>query len=160
MIRQDNRGNYVAFYHANVPEDFNTWRVKAVKLMAEQGWKRESMAKAFNVTRRTISTWLKAVPKDITPVFGSGEWTPDCQDQDRRTCNRCGGDDGSIQKGSKLYCAACHKSGFDRRLIDQLKREIAAEVVQDELAKSARKKTLAERKYSKNCNAQNRKLST
>ena len=34
----------------------------------------------------------------LEPLFGSGEWKPDVEDQDQMFCDRCGGDDGVIQR--------------------------------------------------------------
>jgi hypothetical protein len=69
-------------------------------------------------------------------VFGPEPWGPDrekpatllpyaCDLATRellyeRCCRVCGGDRGPIQTGSRLYCAACNRSGSDHRIAKAL----------------------------------------
>lgn len=66
--------------------------------------------------QKMVASRKSSVPKPLAVVFGSGQWTPDAEDQDQKDCNRCGGDNGCIRKGSRLYCAACHKTGFETQI--------------------------------------------
>lgn len=102
------------------------------------GVHRNTYAKLTNTPSR--------VPPPLGVVFGSGDWTPDCQDQDPATCRRCGGDGGVIKKGSRLYCAACHRTGFESRLEKERIDDVFQEAMAAECEAQARKAELAQRR--------------
>ena len=111
-------------------------------------------AEVFGLHKSTIQRVVNGrVDGDrVEPLFGSGEWTPGVQDQDPHTCDRCGGDAGVIQRGSKLYCAACHRTGIERRLAEQRTvTEIADQYaeVETEYHAAAQRKNLAQRRKIK-----------
>jgi hypothetical protein len=64
----------------------------------------------------------------IGVVFGQGDWTPADQDQAPPTCDKCHG----IKRGSRLYCAACHSTGFERELENERIDDLYAEAVEVE----------------------------
>lgn len=97
-------------------------------------------------TYRDLITSATKVPPPLGVVFGSGEWTPGVEDQDMRTCNRCGGDGGTIKKGSRLYCAACHRTGFEKRLEKERIDDIFQEAIAAECESQERKAELAQRR--------------
>jgi hypothetical protein len=145
MIAQHDNG-YRSVIHNNDREtDFAKMRIMAATAMREGGYKYEAIAKFFNVHRNTVRAWLRVHPADITPMFGSGEWTPDVQDQKPSECNRCGGGK-AIKRGSRLYCAACHKSGFDARLKEQLDKEVYCDAIEAEMELFEKGQSLAKRR--------------
>ena len=114
----------------------------------------QQVAEVFGLHKSTIQRVVNGrVDGDrVEPLFGSGEWTPGVQDQDPHTCDRCGGDAGVIQRGSKLYCAACHRTGIERRLAEQRTvTEIADQYaeVETEYHAAAQRKNLAQRRKIK-----------
>jgi AraC-like DNA-binding protein len=113
----------------------------------------QQVAEVFGLHKSTVQRVVNRHDGErLEPLFGSGEWTPDVQDQDPRSCDRCGGDDGVIKRGSKLYCAACHRTGIERRLQDQRAvTEIAEQYVEveAEYQAAASKKNLAQRRKIK-----------
>lgn len=95
-----------------------------------------------NTYRKMSRSNGRKVPAVVGVVFGKGDWSPEDQDQDPATCNRCHG----IKRGSRLYCAACHSTGFEQALenerIDDLYAEAAeaeAEVRQKRVNRKSRK---------------------
>ena len=92
-----------------------------------------------NTYRKIAKSTGRKAPAVIGVVFGQGDWTPADQDQDPAVCNKCRG----IKRGSRLYCAACHSTGFERELeherIDDLYAE-AVEVEAETRDKRAQKK--------------------
>lgn len=90
--------------------------------------------------RKIAASAGRKAPAVIGVVFGQGDWTPDDQDQAPKTCTRCHG----IKRGSRLYCAACHSTGFERELenerIDDLYAE-AVEVEAESRDKKAKRRT-------------------
>jgi hypothetical protein len=73
--------------------------------------------------RKIAASEGRKAPEVIGVVFGQGDWTPETQDQDPATCDRCRG----IKRGSRLYCAACHSTGFERELENERIDDIFAE---------------------------------
>jgi len=50
-------------------------------------------------------------PHGVEPLFGANpHWSPSTELAGAAKCDRCGG---SIQRGSRLYCCACSRSGLD-----------------------------------------------
>lgn len=113
----------------------------------------QQVAEVFGLHKSTVQRVVNRIDGDrFEPLFGSGEWKPDVEDQDQRFCDRCGGDDGVIQRGSNLYCAACHRTGIERRLKEQRTvAEIAEQYVEveTEYQAVAKRKTLAQRRKIK-----------
>lgn len=103
-------------------------------------------AEILGVHRNTYRNLCKPTPPPLGVVFGSGEWTPAVEDQDMQTCNRCGGDGGTIKKGSRLYCAACHRTGFEKRLEKERIDDIFQEAIAAECESQERKAELAQRR--------------
>jgi len=82
-----------------------------------------------NTYRKMVDpTKSRKAPEVIGVVFGQGDWTPETQDQDPATCDRCRG----IKRGSRLYCAACHSTGFERELEHERIDDIFAEASEAE----------------------------
>lgn len=143
-------------YHGIVRADESPFRAAEMRrsLVAElysRGLTLDQVAEVFGLHKGTVQRIVKRDDR-VTPLFGSGEWTPATQDQDPRSCDRCGGDDGVIQRGSKLYCAACHRTGNERRLKEQRTvTEIAEQYaeVETEYQAVASRKTLAQRRKIK-----------
>lgn len=106
-------------------------------------------AEILGVHRNTYRTMISQVPKPLGVVFGSGEWTPECQDQDPATCTRCGGDNGQIKRGSRLYCAACHRTGFEKRIENERINDIFNEAISAECEAQERKAELAQRRKNR-----------
>lgn len=113
----------------------------------------QQVAEVFGLHKTTVHRIVNRIDGEaVEPLFGSGEWTPGVQDQDPRTCDRCGGDEGVVKKGSKLYCAACHRTGIDKRLQEQrIVTEIAEqyEELETEYQAAAERKPLAQRRKIK-----------
>jgi len=111
------------------------------------------VGQVLGVSRQTVHNMTSGTSSKVPPVlgvvFGSGEWTPECQDQDPATCSRCGGDSGIIRKGSRLYCAACHKTGFEKRLEKERIDEIFQEAIAAECEAHERKVELAKRRKNR-----------
>lgn len=107
----------------------------------------------LGVHRNTISAMTSPqrakVPAVTGVVFGSGEWTPECQDQGDSTCNRCGGEKGVITRGSRLYCAACHRTGFDGMLEKERIEDIFSEATAAECESQAKKTAFSQRRKHK-----------
>jgi hypothetical protein len=93
-----------------------------------------------NTYRKIAASEGRKAPAVIGVVFGQGDWTPETQDQDPATCDRCRG----IKRGSRLYCAACHSTGFERELenerIDDIFAE-ASEIEAESRDKKAKRRT-------------------
>jgi transposase-like protein len=72
-------------------------------------------------------------PRPIGVVFGVKPWDREAEaiEQGDPDCPRCGGEDGSIQPGSRLYCAACGRTGFDRRIGERKMIEAANAAVSE-----------------------------
>lgn len=100
-------------------------------------------------TYRDLTKSASSVPAPLGVVFGAGEWTPDCQDQDPATCTRCGGDNGQIKRGSRLYCAACHRTGFEKRLENERVTDIFNEAISAECAAQEKKADMAKRRKNR-----------
>ena len=82
-----------------------------------------------NTYRKMVDpTKTRKAPEVIGVVFGQGDWTPADQDQDPATCDRCHG----VKRGSRLYCAACHSTGFERELENERIDDIFAEASEAE----------------------------
>ena len=82
-----------------------------------------------NTYRKMVDpTKSRKAPEVIGVVFGRGDWTPADQDQDPATCDRCHG----VKRGSRLYCAACHSTGFERELENERIDDIFAEASEAE----------------------------
>lgn len=82
-----------------------------------------------NTYRKMVDpTKSRKAPEVIGVVFGQGDWTPADQDQDPATCDRCHG----VKRGSRLYCAACHSTGFERELENERIDDIFAEASEAE----------------------------
>lgn len=113
----------------------------------------QQVAEVFGLHKTTVHRIVNRIDGErLEPLFGSGEWKPDVEDQDPATCDRCGGDNGVIRKGSKLYCAACHRTGIDKRLKEQRTiAEIAEQYVEVEAEYQAvaKQKSLAQRRKIK-----------
>lgn len=119
--------------------------------LVHQGMPIGMVAEMFGIHRQTARTLARRDP-NVTPVFGSGEWTPKCQDQKPKSCDRCGGDKGIIKRGSSLYCAACHKTGMEKRLVSQrVAADIqeAYEAIESECEAIKSRKTLAQRRKNR-----------
>lgn len=151
MIRLHTNG-----YYGLVRNDVSSVCVKGLRRaiiveLYSQGLTLKQVGEVFGLHESRVSRIVKHDER-VEPLFGSGEWTPEVQDQNPKTCDRCGGDGGVIQRGSKLYCAACHRTGMDKRLQEQ---QIVAEIAQqyDELKSEyqavASRKTLAQRRKNK-----------
>lgn len=84
-----------------------------------------------NTYRKMVASTGRKAPDVIGVVFGKGGWTPSDQDQDPATCDRCRG----IKRGSRLYCAACHSTGFERELENERIDDIFAEAAEMEAEK-------------------------
>ena len=143
VLRADDRGI-----------ETNRVRDGLVAQLYDQGLTMDQVAAVFGLHKSSVHRIVARSKNesDVTPVFGSGEWTPDVQDQSPAACDRCGGDDGVIRKGSKLYCAACHRSGLDRKLAEQrVEVEIAERYadVAEQYEKAASRKPLAQRRKIK-----------
>lgn len=133
--------------------DVKTVRRSIALMLKRMNVPSHQVGEVLGVSRRTITTMTSGKPSKVPPVlgvvFGSGEWTPDCQDQDPATCTRCGGNNGIIKKGSRLYCAACHKTGFEKRLEKERVDEIFQEAIALECEEHARKAELAKRRKNR-----------
>ena len=82
-----------------------------------------------NTYRKMVDpTKSRKAPEVMGVVFGRGDWTPADQDQDPATCDRCHG----VKRGSRLYCAACHSTGFERELENERIDDIFAEASEAE----------------------------
>lgn len=65
----------------------------------------------------------KDIPHAEGVLFGSQVgWSPERESQPPDRCRSCGANRGPIQDGSRLYCAGCNRSGFER-LASKLLRE-------------------------------------
>lgn len=115
-------------------------------MLKQQGIPAEKAAEVLCISRRSYFSMIKPTPRPLGVVFGSGEWTPADQDQDPATCNRCGGDGGSIKSGSRLYCAACHRTGFEKRLEKERIDDVFQEAMAAECESQARKAEMANRR--------------
>jgi hypothetical protein len=129
-------------------------RLKIIRELYAQGLTQNQIADVFRCNQASISRSITEYDPDVTPLFGSGEWTPEDQDQSPATCNRCGGDNGSIRRGSRLYCAACHKSGYDARMAERRVRDKLRETAEDiqsegEAIERKPKRSLAQRRNAK-----------
>ena len=117
--------------------------------MVDQGLSIRQIAEVFGIHRNTASRLAKTDPH-VEPIFGSDPWTPECQDQKPKSCTRCGG---KIKPGSSFYCAACHATGHERRLMDErIKSEIqdAYELIEAEAETvTRRRQSLAKRRAKK-----------
>lgn len=102
-----------------------------------------------NTYAKLASGTRSRVPQPHAVIFGAGEWTPECQDQNHETCNRCGGQNGQIKRGSRQYCAACHRTGFDNRLEKERIDDIFQEAIAAECEAQERKATLAARRKNR-----------
>jgi hypothetical protein len=78
--------------------------------------------------RKIAGSVGRKAPSVIGVVFGQGDWTPADQDQAPSTCDKCHG----IKRGSRLYCAACHSTGFERELENERIDDLYAEAVEVE----------------------------
>lgn len=151
MIRLHTNG-----YYGLVRNDSTSLCAKGVRKaiileLHAQGLTLKQVGEVFGLHESRISQIVKKDP-NLSPLFGSGDWRPDVQDQDPRSCDRCGGDDGVIKRGSKLYCAACHRTGMDKRLQEQKTiAEIAEQYVEveNEYHAVAKRKSLAQRRKIK-----------
>ena len=81
-----------------------------------------------NTYRKITASSGRKAPAVMAVVFGQGDWTPADQDQDPATCDRCHG----VKRGSRLYCAACHSTGFERELENERIDDIFAEASEAE----------------------------
>lgn len=126
-------------------------RQAIVAELYSQGLSLKQVGEVFGLHASSVQRIVKQDER-AEPLFGSGEWTPAVQDQDPRSCDRCGGDDGVIKRGSKLYCAACHRTGFDRRLAEQRVKDDIAEQLEElatEYQAASERKPLAKRRKIK-----------
>lgn len=81
------------------------------KLQSLQGRSRDPFQQYLRLYREEL-----LVPEgDITLVEGVGGWSPEKERVVEGRCP-CGG---LIRPGSRLYCPACHLSGFEGRLAEQ-----------------------------------------
>jgi len=134
--------------------DVQTVRKTIAFLLKEMNVPARLASQVLGVHRNTYYSLTSAKPKPKSPeplavIFGSGEWTPECQDQDMATCNRCGGDNSVIRAGSRLYCAACHRTGFEKRLENERIDDIFEQAVAAEVEAQERKATLAQRRKNR-----------
>lgn len=151
MIRLHTNGYYGLIRNDSTAVCAERLRKAIIVELYSQGLTLKQVGEVFGLHESRISQIVKHDSR-VEPLFGSGEWTPDVQDQDPKTCDRCGGDDGVIQRGSALYCAACHRTGMDRRLQEQrVITEIAEqyEELEAEYQAVAERKPLAQRRKIK-----------
>lgn len=117
-----------------------------------QGLTLAQVGEVFGLRKTRVGEIVGSHNPHVEPLFGSGQWQPSAEDQNPHTCNRCGGDDGVIKQGSKLYCAACHRTGFDRKLQEQ---KVVAEIAEQfgeleaDYQAAAKRKPLAQRRKIK-----------
>lgn len=151
MLKLHTNGYYALIRNESTSLCAKRLRRAIITELHAQGLTQRQVAEVFGIHETRVHQIIKSDPP-VEPLFGSGEWTPAVQDQDPRTCGRCGGDDGVIQRGSKLYCAACHRTGNERRLKEQRTvTEIAEQYaeVETEYQAVASRKTLAQRRKIK-----------
>jgi hypothetical protein len=132
--------------------DVATVRRSIALMLKEMNVPAHLAGQILGVHRNTILAMTSAkskAPKPLGVIFGSGEWTPECQDQDMATCNRCGGNNGSVKRGSRLYCAACHRTGFEKQLENERIDDIFEQAVSAEVEAQERKATLAQRRKNR-----------
>lgn len=153
MIRLHTNGNHGILRVDDRAIDTAEVRARIVNELYGRGLTLAQVAEVFGCHKSTVCRMVNGRRDPaVEPLFGSGEWTPEIQDQDPRRCERCGGDDGVIQRGSTLYCAACHRSGFDRELREQKTvAEIAEKYVdiENDYQAAAKRKPLAQRRKIK-----------
>lgn len=113
-----------------------------------KGLTNKQVAEVFGIHRNTVAKYASPDPH-TEAVFGSGEWSPKCQDQPAKSCDRCGG---NIKRGSSLYCAACHSSGHEAKLRKQRFADsvnAAYDEIEAECKRAEKRKTLAERRQKR-----------
>ena len=155
MIFQTKNGNAVTMHGSRGGKPFlggqkqldvALVRRSIAMMLQDQRVPAEKAAEILRVSQSHYFRLVKPTPPPLGVVFGAGEWTPDCQDQDPATCKRCGGDGGAIKKGSRLYCAACHRTGFESRLEKERIDDVFQEAMAAECEAQARKAELAQRR--------------
>lgn len=151
MLTERRTGFTAVIHNDERAIDIDVVRRNLITELACNGMQIKDIAALFGIHRQTAS---KLIDRDFTTtcLFGSGEWTPDVQDQSPATCNRCGGANGVIQEGSSLYCAACHRTGHERTLKQRrIRRKIqdTYEAIETDYEKAMRRKTLAQRRNAK-----------
>lgn len=151
MIRLHTSGYYGLVRNDSTAVCAKGLRKAIIVELYAQGLTLKQVGEVFGLHESRISQIVNHDPH-VEPLFGSGEWRPDAEDQNPHTCDRCGGDDGVIKRGSKLYCAACHRTGFDRKLQEQrVVTEIAEQYgeLEAEYQAVAARKPLAQRRKIK-----------
>jgi hypothetical protein len=98
-----------------------------------------------NTYRKMAKSSDRKVPAVVGVVFGKGDWTPEVQDQDPSKCDRCHG----IKRGSRLYCAACHSTGFEHALENERIDDLYAQAAEAEAEARDKRANLAQRKKRK-----------
>jgi len=80
-----------------------------------------------------VKDYNQKLPKVKACIFGSsGQWTPEMEKPPKKGehCKNCGAingpngmSGGKIQPGSRLYCPACHMTGWEKQIKAMLEAE-------------------------------------
>lgn len=129
--------------------DVPTFRRSIAIAMRQMRIPASQACEVLGVCRDTYRLMIKSSSRKVPPVvgvvFGKGDWTPDVQDQDPSKCDRCHG----IKRGSRLYCAACHSTGFEQALENERIDDLYAQAAEAEAEARDKRAIVSKRKLKR-----------